>query len=175
MVVGQIVFCPSKTGSASICRAWARISKKPTIHTHTLRYLVVTDIKDSLFLKYIEKNFKKNLSYVFPLDEDHVEFTVREGPFNNLKQIFEYFDSFKIVTSIRDPLSRNISQFMQDLTVDQINAAIDGIFSRNAEVVPKLDPKKVPTIGEVCHTLKLIEGKHFCVLLKNASVYMQKN
>jgi len=123
MVVGQIVFCPRKTGSASISRSWARSSGSPTIHTHDLKYLVVTDIKGSMFLKYVQDNFNKNLSFVNDLDDQHIEYTII--PRGDLDGIFKFFESFKIVTSIRHPLPRRISQFVQDLTLDQVNAVID--------------------------------------------------
>jgi len=171
MVVGQIVFCPRKTGSASISRSWARSSGSPTIHTHDLKYLVVTDIKGSMFLKYVQDNFNKNLSFVNDLDDQHIEYTII--PRGDLDGIFKFFESFKIVTSIRHPLPRRISQFVQDLTLDQVNAVIDSTKTKFGIVVPKIDTKKPIAAADLCKTLRMMGIGNDCVVLMDAHTYLK--
>lgn len=165
----HIVFSPRKTGSASIARTWARKSHLPSIHTHDMLYLIVSDMENSNFYKYL-KNMNIDISHENRVDCDIVEYTLIVNTKNNLDLILGYFHSIQIITSIRNPLHRRISQCIQSLTIDQVNAVIDGI-GGNGELgrCEKIDTSKKVEIGKLCQVLKTIGSRATCTVIKESS------
>lgn len=171
-MIGQIVFCPRKTGSASISRSWTKSSGNPTIHTHDMMYLIVSDVKNSSFFNYVKTKFNKYLSYINYLDETHIEYTII--PNEDLENILKYFTSFKIITSVRHPLPRRISQFTQDITLDQINATIDAYKNKKNIHLEKVDTSKKLNAIEICKILNILKNQ-CCPVLKDSYTYINKS
>lgn len=171
MPTANIAFCPRKTGSSSISRGWAKHSKNPCFHTHDMIYFVVTDCVGSNFFEFVKKYHSDKLSYVSDLCENFFEFTIISK--TDTESVFEFFDSFCIVTSVRDPLTRRISELLQALTVDQVNAVIDAM----NPTWPRLDRSCDPTVSELCETKRLMGSSYTCPILNQALNFIvdQKN
>ena len=129
----NMVFSVGKTASTTIYRSWAiDVNKLPVCHTHCLNWFSVIDLEDSVFMQNMRINFKNLIfftsksSYV-PDGCIEIKFNLKNGVtfgdvFPNL-----LFDCVNVVTLTRDPVSRRISQFLNTLTCESLNSALDSM------------------------------------------------
>lgn len=162
----RIVFCPRKTGSSSISRTWSNVKNGTSFHTHDMKYFVVTDKSGSDYLKHLKSTCPSLISFenVLDTDTDSIEYTLI---LKNLDAniIFNWFDNFELVTSLRNPLDRRVSELMQSLTVDQINAVMDTF---NSPSCGHLDISRKPRVNTLIETYTQICSESKCLILNDA-------
>jgi len=143
----NMVFSVGKTASTTIYRSWATDTNNlPVCHTHCLNWFSIIDMEDSVFMKNMFMNFKNLIfftgksSYV-PNGCIEIKFNLKNGVtfgdvFSNL-----LFDSVNVVSLTRNPVYRRISQFLNTLTCDSLNSALDSMSgeSKSRNINPKLN------------------------------------
>lgn len=160
---GQVVFCPRKTGSFSIARSWSTL-QTPVLHTHNLYHFVVLDKKGSSFHEFIQEHF--DLMNQVDLDDgvkNSIQYAVEIKNKVKVRFLFMFFDSLKFVTSVRDPLTRRISQFLQSVTIEQVNAVMDFVY-------PECRRLKLasPDVAELCHFRQKMKRGSSCPIVLDA-------
>ena len=136
----NIVFSAGKTASTSIFRSW--VNKLPVAHSHCLEWFTIVDFEHSVFTKNILTNLKHIIyqiakpSYI-PKGCVEIKLNLKNGiKFGNVFPNL-LFDSINMVTLLRHPVNRRISQFLNSLTCESMNTAIN--MSDNKKVSP-IDP-----------------------------------
>lgn len=154
----NVVFSVGKTASTSMFVSWAKtLTSFPVFHTHDLEWFCVVDREGSEYVKYLTKTHGKHL-YEFRkpyyIDEDgYTEFRFQLTPEFTIGDAIPHdiFSRTRFVGMFRDPKKRRISQFMDNLTTESINAFIDAskldvphITKENAvSVLSRIDDLKV--------------------------------
>jgi len=142
----NIVFSVGKTASTTIYRSWASDTNNlPSVHTHCLNWFMVIDHENSIFMKNMFTNFKHLIyltckpSYV-PDGCIEVRFSLKGGV--TFGQVFSniLFDTVNVVSIVRNPLHRRISQFLNSLTCEGLNSALNSV--SNGDKVLNLDPNE---------------------------------
>ena len=156
---GHVVFCPRKTGSWSIARSWSTL-QTPVLHTHNLSHFVVLDKMNSRFHVFVREHFRLINPVYFDSCSIQYAIDVRE---EMIRFLFMFFDCLKFVTSVRDPLRRRISQFLQSVTVEQVNAVMDSVY-------PECRRLKVrtPDVAELCHFRQKMKRGSSCPIVLDA-------
>lgn len=140
----NIVFSVGKTASTTIYRSWGSdISNLPSVHTHCLNWFMVIDYEDSIFIKNLFTNFKHLIylsgkpSYV-PIGCIEVRFSLKDGV--TFGQVFSniLFDNINVVSIVRNPIHRRVSQFLNSLTCEGFNSALNS--ASNGTKVLNIDP-----------------------------------
>lgn len=159
--VGHVVFCPRKTGSFSVARSWSLL-QTPVLHTHNLYHFVVLDKKHSSFYDFVLEYFDM-MNHVDFGDSDMVEYAIEVREDAKVRFLFLFFDSLKFVTTVRDPLARRISQFLQSVTVEQVNAVMDCVYPE----CKRLKPQR-PDVAELCHFRQKMKRGSSCPIILDA-------
>lgn len=169
MAIGHVVFCPRKTGSFSIAKSWSSISL-PVFHTHNLHHFVVFDERNSNFYNFANKNFDIfNLSQIGGVDAQvgvpplRIQYAIEVREENRVRFLFQFFDSLKFVSSIRNPLTRRVSQFLQSVTVEQINAVMDSVYPEYERL-----ELQCADVGQLCHFRKRMNKGSSCPIILDA-------
>lgn len=159
---GHVVFCPRKTGSYSIARSWSSLVF-PVLHTHNLYHFVVFDERNSSFHEFVSEHFDVVLSRDLVGDEKQVQYTIEVREEVKIRFLFLFFDSLKFVTSVRDPLARRVSQFLQSVTIEQVNAVMDSVY-------PECKRLKLqrPDVAQLCHFRKKMSRGSSCPIVLDA-------
>ena len=147
--VGHIVFCPRKTASASISRSWAKCSKKPSFHTHDLKHFVITDVKMSIYYEFISSQF--DILHLNDLDKELEEYTIIS---DDLTKLFSFFDKFIVISTVRDPKIRRISELFQILSIEEINAVMDTL---GIDEQKRINVHRKPRVSELCNVFDQIK------------------
>lgn len=158
--VGHVVFCPRKTGSYSIARSWSCL-EFPVFHTHDMFHFVVFDRRSSEFMEFVSEHFE--VSNVIEHTDETVQYTLEVREEVKIRFLFLFFDSLKFVTSVRDPLARRVSQFLQSLTIEQVNAVMDSRY-------PECKRLKLqrPDVAQLCHFRKKMTRGSSCPIVMDA-------
>ena len=160
---GHVVFCPRKTGSFSIARSWSTL-QTPVLHTHNLYHFVVLDKKDSSFHGFIQEHFRLMNQVNFDDGvKNYIEYAIEIREKVKVRFLFMFFDSLKFVTSVRDPLTRRISQFLQSVTIEQVNAVMDFMYPECRRL--KL---QAPDVAELCHFRQKMRKGSSCPIVLDA-------
>ena len=162
---GCFVFGPRKTGSWSIAKAWS-LEHTPIIHTHDLLYMVVIDKCQSGFYKFVKNNFPKTVSFYSENQDEYIHYSIIIQNKLVRNSILKFFNYISIVTSIRDPITRRISQMLQSITIEQINAIMDTTYPSWKRL-----ENRTPNVAELCHVYqKMVKsGKPIpCPLITNS-------
>lgn len=157
---GHVVFCPRKTGSWSIARTWSTL-QTPVLHTHNLHHFIVLDKMNSRFHVFVRENFR--LMNTVLLDGSSIQYAIEIREEVKIRFLFMFFDCLKFVTSVRDPLTRRVSQFLQSVTVEQVNAVMDSVY-------PECRRLKVerPNVAELCHLRQKMKRGSSCPIVLGA-------
>ena len=140
----NLVFSVGKTASTTIYRSWASdVNNLPSVHTHCLNWFMVIDYENSIFMKNLFTNFKHLIylsgkpSYV-PTGCIEVRFSLKDGV--TFGQVFSniLFDNINVVSIVRNPLHRRVSQFLNSLTCEGFNSALNSV--SNGNKVLNIDP-----------------------------------
>ena len=160
---GCFVFGPRKTGSWSIAKAWSS-KHTPIIHTHDLLYMVVIDKFESGFYKFVENNFPMTLSFYSEID-DYIQYSIIIKEKSVRDSILKFFVTISIVTSIRNPITRRISQMLQSITIEQVNAIMD-----STHPTLKRLQNRTPNVAELCHVYqKMVQSEiKTCSLIRDS-------
>lgn len=154
------MFCPRRTGSYSIARSWSSL-QTPVLHTHNLYHFVVFDKKSSRFLDFVRVHF--SVLDFLELSNDTVQYSLVVQDESLKELLFNFFDSLQFVTSVRDPLARQISQFLQSVTIEQINAVIDRVYPDRKRLKLQL-----PNVAELCHFRQKMSLGSSCPIVQDA-------
>lgn len=140
----NLVFSIGKTASTSIFRSWAcDVVNLPVAHSHCLQWFSVVDFEDSIFVQNVRTNMKGIIydvtkpSYV-PDGCVQIRINLKESVkfgavFSNL-----LFDKVNVVSIIRDPVHRRVSQFLNTLTCDSFN--LTSAILSDGESASRIDP-----------------------------------
>lgn len=137
----NIVYSVGKTASTSLFTSWGSQPEcLPVVHTHDLKFFCVVDRADSAFTRNI---FENHRSCVFGV---RVPAYLAAGPYTEFRFSLAdglripdafpatIFSTTKIIGVLRHPVSRRISQFLNNTTVESVNAYIDANRIRSEHV-----------------------------------------
>lgn len=158
---GHVVFSPRKTGSFSIARSWSTL-QTPVLHTHNLYHFVVLDKKNSSFHGFIQEHFRV-MNQVDDGVTNNIQYVIEIKSKVKIRFLFMFFDSLKFVSSVRDPLTRRISQFLQSVTIEQVNAVMDFVYPECRRL--KL---QAPDVAELCHFRQKMKRGSSCPIVLDA-------
>lgn len=128
----NVVFSVGKTASTSMFVSWAKtLVSLPVFHTHDLEWFCVVDREGSAYVEHMTKMHGKHL-YEFRKPyyiegDGYTEFRFRLTTEFTIGDAIPHgiFSRTRFVGMFRDPKRRRISQFMDNLTTESINAFID--------------------------------------------------
>ena len=125
----NIVFSIGKTASTSIFTSWAKVERFPVFHTHNLIWFCVVDKKDSEYMKHIEKYdcyCERSPGY---LPDGYMENRFKLSEEFTMEDAFpkRFFNRMNFIGLVRDPKARRISQFLDNLTLESVNAHCDAV------------------------------------------------
>lgn len=167
---GNIVFCPRKTASFSIAKSWSLV-QTPVLQTHNLYHFVVIDKIGSEFYEFILQRLSSFLIGGQVKNDQYVQYTIEIKLKSSCRSMFAFFDSFVFVTSTRNPLSRRISQFLESVTVEQVNTVMDSTYPSRR----KLELKLHPDVAELCHVKQKIKAPSSCPIVFDALKMIHAN
>lgn len=164
----NIVFSAGKTASTSLFRSWVHQENAlPIAHTHCLEWFTVVDFENSVFMKNMFTNMKQTICHIekpeyVPNGCVEIKFNLRGGvkfgnAFPNL-----LFDEINIVSIVRHPVNRRISQFLNTLTCDSLNTAITVSEKKGFR---KLDPS-MDILTQLKNYRNLFDKPTSCVIRK---------
>lgn len=165
--VGHVVFCPRKTGSWSIARSWSTL-QTPVLHTHNLHHFVVLDRKNSGFYDFVLEHF--DVKNEIDLDSGLIQYVIEIREEVKIRFLFLFFSSLKFVTTVRNPLSRRISEFLQSITIEQANAVMDSVYPECKRL-----RRQRPDVAELCHFRQKMKRGSSCPILLDALDVVLKN
>lgn len=156
MTVANIVFCPRKTASFSIAKSWSLV-EMPVLHTHDMYRFVVTDVPNGDFYEHVEKHFSFQFYTEF---SGYVQYSINTG--DRVGELLEYFSQITIVSSLRAPLARRVSQFLQSVTIEQVNAMMDATYPEWKRL-----GIREPDVAELCHVQQKMK-RSSCPIIHDA-------
>lgn len=154
-----LVYAPSKSGTTSLYQALTENAKFPVIQTHDdITEVGIHDTpNDTKFSHYVKNNFKEYLKPVNEFDGE-VKWTNRNAfqsyalYFGNDRMARERFMQLlrqfklKIVTPLRNPISRSISALIHWLHIDGINALYNTILGKPLDLT-RLEDDDINKLG----------------------------
>lgn len=130
----NIVYSIGKTASTSVFKTWAsEPACLPVVHTHDMRYFCVVDKDNTPFVMNIKSNPHVRVygearpDYLRNDVTRYTEFRFVLPSHLHLLDVFpqNIFDSTRMISITRNPVQRRISQFLNDVTLESVNAYID--------------------------------------------------
>ena len=128
----SIVYSIGKTASTSLFSSWgSNPACLPVLHTHDMRFFCAVDRIGSPFVEHVRsmKNVRvfgvRCPEYLPKQGYTEFRFAIPQGV--ALSDAFPHslFSSTKIIGVIRDPVHRRVSQFLNDTTLESVNAYMD--------------------------------------------------
>ena len=119
-----IVFSPSRTASSSIFKLLKDNNRLPAIHTHDCKSLSIYDTETGTLVKILQSktnfpNFQINkIGESFKIDFD-------DSYMHKFWDILKLKHELKIITSLRDPIQRSISSFLNTHSIEHINKYVN--------------------------------------------------
>ena len=125
----NIVFSIGKTASTSVFTSWAKVGRLPVFHTHDLVWFCVVDKKDSDYMKHIEKSCCYHEMVPGYLPSGYIENRFKLSEEFMMEDAFpkRLFNRMNFIGLVRDPKARRISQFLDNLTLESVNAHCDAV------------------------------------------------
>lgn len=130
----NIVYSIGKTASTSLFKTWAsEPSCLPVVHTHDMKYFCAVDEDNTPFVTNIRSHPDVRVygearpEYLCNNVTRYTEFRFLLPGHLRLSDVFpqSIFDSTRMVSITRNPVQRRISQFLNDVTLESVNAYID--------------------------------------------------
>lgn len=129
----SIVYSIGKTASTSLFSSWgSNPGCLPVLHTHDMRFFCVVDRIASPFVQHIRsmksvRIFGVRCPEYLPNDAGYTEFRFAMPEAWAFSDAFpsNIFSSTKIIGVIRNPVHRRVSQFLNDTTLESVNAYVD--------------------------------------------------